>query len=406
MKKIILALAILTPIPALAQTAPSWKSYMATGNTADIVPSTGTSNSVSAWLAKKVDITNGASTSETLTTPAIKNATSFSLLGDSSLTVNPYGLGTRTVKSSLYSDTTATAATSSIWPNVIQTTSSTGYGNTDPVWGGEADRINLFVGMRCLSGSSSCWAENPVVYAGSGFEANAHGVEVDVENYSSDRDPSVTGYKPINGIEVTGGSSYQSSYGFDIVGNTSTISHLFHDGIGVLAGSASDNSFIDVGDATESLHIIGSHAIGLDTSGSTISGSAILLNTSQSLNFVDTTASKTYNGLSYNPYGVVVGANAPEIMLGNGGGNDYAFLGATDNSASNATLFASGAQDNINIVLQPKGTGTVQASNFVASNSLQLPVTSSAPTGTCTTGLMKVANNNLYVCLNSAWVEK
>lgn len=47
------------PVFALAQSMPAWKSYMQTGNTANIVPSAGTDNSVAAWLAKKVDTTNG-----------------------------------------------------------------------------------------------------------------------------------------------------------------------------------------------------------------------------------------------------------------------------------------------------------------------------------------------------------
>lgn len=71
MKKYVLFAGIVAiPVLAMAQSMPTWKSYMTTGNPADIVPSTGTSNSVAAWLAKKVDVTNG-----TLTTPTITGGT-------------------------------------------------------------------------------------------------------------------------------------------------------------------------------------------------------------------------------------------------------------------------------------------------------------------------------------------
>ena len=68
MKKILLAAVLtVTPSLAMAQSMPAWKSYMATGNTADIVPSAGTSDSVAAWLAKKVDTTNGTASGLTIT---------------------------------------------------------------------------------------------------------------------------------------------------------------------------------------------------------------------------------------------------------------------------------------------------------------------------------------------------
>lgn len=411
MKKTLLLAAVSTTFlsaqAAPQNTIPPWKSYTQTGNPADIVSSTTVANAI----GTKVDAVSGQSQGETLTTPSISGATTFSLEGDPTLTVNPVGIGSRTVKSSLYSDTVAKDGTTSIWPNVIQTSSSTGYGNTDPVWGGEADRINLFMGMNCLSGSSSCWAENALLYAASGFQANGHGSEIDVENYSTDRDPSVSGSKPINGLEVTGGSSAMSSYAIDIVGNTNTIPHLFHDGIGILGGIAKDNSIIDVGDATESVHILGSHGIGVDTAYSNISGASFLMNTNQHLDFLNTTTNAEWTGISANLYGIVIGANAPEVVLGDGGGNNYAFMGATDNSVNSTTLFAAGAQPNIDINIQAKGTGavnvnTLAGNNLYAGKTLQLPVTTSAPTGSCNTGLMQVSNNELYVCLNSTWVQK
>lgn len=68
MRKILLPLFLLLPTSALAQSWPSdWKSYTQTGNPADIVPSTGTDNSVAAWFEKKVDVTNGAATGLKLT---------------------------------------------------------------------------------------------------------------------------------------------------------------------------------------------------------------------------------------------------------------------------------------------------------------------------------------------------
>lgn len=59
------------PVSALAQSMPAWKSYMQTGNAADIVPSAGTDDSVAAWLAKKVDTQNGTMQNPTINQRAI-----------------------------------------------------------------------------------------------------------------------------------------------------------------------------------------------------------------------------------------------------------------------------------------------------------------------------------------------
>lgn len=80
MKKIsyllMFALAVLGLTSAAeAQSWPStWKSYTQTGNPADIIPSTGTSNSVAAWFEKKVDVSSGTLTSPTITGGAITGA--------------------------------------------------------------------------------------------------------------------------------------------------------------------------------------------------------------------------------------------------------------------------------------------------------------------------------------------
>lgn len=74
MKKQYLLLAtMLFPSFSFAQSIPDWKSYMATGNPVDIVPSAGTANSVSAWMGKKVDINNGKSTNQTLESPTVSD---------------------------------------------------------------------------------------------------------------------------------------------------------------------------------------------------------------------------------------------------------------------------------------------------------------------------------------------
>ncbi|MBV1833097.1 hypothetical protein [Novacetimonas pomaceti] len=77
MKKIAFLCAILmAPVAAHAQSMPAWKSYTQTGNPANIVPSAGTTDSVAAWIAKKVDTSSGTSTNQALTTPAITGGTS------------------------------------------------------------------------------------------------------------------------------------------------------------------------------------------------------------------------------------------------------------------------------------------------------------------------------------------
>lgn len=67
MRNAFLAVALyLLPAYAFAQSVPDWKSYLATGNQSDIVRSTGTADSVSAWLGKKADVNNGSLNSVTL----------------------------------------------------------------------------------------------------------------------------------------------------------------------------------------------------------------------------------------------------------------------------------------------------------------------------------------------------
>ena len=75
MKKIFICAALfLTPSLSYAQSMPTWKSYLTTGNTADIVPSAGTSDSVAAWLAKKIDTNNGVATNLTIHSGSISSA--------------------------------------------------------------------------------------------------------------------------------------------------------------------------------------------------------------------------------------------------------------------------------------------------------------------------------------------
>lgn len=327
-----------------------------------------------------VSTQGGASTGQALTTPTLTNPTAtggtwldmltLGMEGAQTITASPVGIGARTVKSSLFVDDTVTDGTTSVWPHVIQTTSATGTGAVDPIWGGEADRINMFLGMKCLQGSSACWAENQLLYAGAGFVDSAHGVEIDIENYSSDRGSG----NPINGLEITGGSQYPATYGMDIVGNSGTAAAaLFHTAIGVLAGAASDNSFFDTGSATESLHILGTHAIGLDFAYATITGSAVLLDTTQSLNFHNKTSGATTKGLSSDGANVIVGSNAPSVLLGAGG------IAATS-------------------------AGALSAPTVQATSALVAPVVTAAPSGSCPTyGAIEVSGTGMHVCVAGTW---
>ncbi|MFT9375898.1 right-handed parallel beta-helix repeat-containing protein [Komagataeibacter saccharivorans] len=67
MRNAFLAVALsLLPVCASAQSVPDWQSYLVTGNPNDIVRSTGTADSVSAWLGKKVDVNGGSLNSPNL----------------------------------------------------------------------------------------------------------------------------------------------------------------------------------------------------------------------------------------------------------------------------------------------------------------------------------------------------
>ncbi|QEO17868.1 hypothetical protein [Acetobacter vaccinii] len=397
------------PSLSYAQTAPAWKSYQATGNPADMIRST----AVAAALGTKVDTANGTSANQILSAPVISSLKAFSSQGSNNITAHPVGIGNRTVQSTLYANETAVDGSTSIWPHVIQTTSSTGYGVTDPIWGGEADRINLFVGAQCLAGSSSCWAENQMFYAGPGFQATGHGIEIDMENASSDRDPSVSGTKSIVGAEITGLTAYPISFGLDIVGGGTWAatgnSHVAHNGIGIMGGAAIDNSFIDVGDATESLHIIGNHGIGLDLSYATITGSAIVMDSTHALNFHNKGTGNLYNGLTSDGSTVILGAQSPSNNIGYGGAGGYAFLNVSNNVTGATTLFSAGSASDINLVLSAKGNGAVvattplQAPSVSVTTKMTVPVVAAAPAGACTAGQMEVSGTGFHVCVAGAW---
>lgn len=406
--------AALLPATSLAQTAPAWKSYQTTGNPADMIRST----AVAAALGTKVDTANGTSANQTLSGPVISSLKAFSSQGSNNITAHPVGIGNRTVQSTLYANETAVDGTTSIWPHVIQTTSATGYGVIDPIWGGAADRINLFVGMNCLAGSSDCWAENQMLYAGPGFQGHGHGNEIDIENLSSDRDPAVAGTQSIVGLEITGITKYMASYGIDIIGSETDVStnsaHLFHNAIGILGGAAQDNSFVDVGDATTSLHIMGRHGIGLDLSYATITGSAISLDSTQAVNFHNKGTGSLYNGLASDGSTVILGAESPSNNIGYGGAGGYAFLNVSNNVTGATTLFSAGSAPDINLVLSAKGNGAVVATTPVqapsvsagsvgATTKMTVPVVAAAPTGACTAGQMEVSGTGFHVCVAGAW---
>lgn len=377
-----------------------------------------------------VSTQGGASTNQSLATPTLTGpnasggnwlgAQAFGMNGTQTIASNPVGIGPLTVQSSLYINDTVTDPAKSAWPNVIQTTSRTGYGQIDPIWNAEPGRINLFLGMDCEAGSAACWTANPMLYLGTGFQASAHGIELDVENNSSDRDGSVAGTKPIVGFEITGASQYQATYGIDIVGGgVSGEPALFHSAIGILSGAASDNSFFDVSSSTEVFHVLGTHGIGLDTVYANISGATILLNSTQHVDMLNTSTKASWTALSSDGMGVIVGSNAPHVLLGYGGGNGFAFLGVTDNTSDAVVAYANGNAADIDIDLQPKGAGVVNiqnakaaslntsgtetATSMVATSSFQMPVVSDAPAGSCISGKAVVGPAALYVCVSGAW---
>lgn len=352
-------------------------------------------------------------TDQTLKKVSISGLSTTTISKTNTLKAYPVGVEPKTVKASIVSSVTAADGTTSIWPHVFQTISATGYGATDPVWGTVPGRINLFVGMKCLAGSSDCWAENQMMYAGTGFRGHGHGSEIDIENMSSDRDPSASDNVSITGLEITGLSQYPISYGIDIVsGGTNSTSgnkYVAHEGIAIMGGAAKDNSFVDVGDASTSLHIMGRHVIGLDLSYATITGSAISLDATQALNFHNKGTGSLFKGLSSDGSTVILGPESPSNNIGYGGAGGYAFLNVSNNITGATMLLSAGSAPDINLVLSAKGNGVVvvtaplQVPSVSVTTKMTVPVVATAPAGNCTAGQMEVSGLNFYVCVTGGW---
>lgn len=107
MKKLLLAATLLASLSTSqaatfpANTTPAWKSYLATGNTADIV----SSPTVAAAIGTKVDATSGQSLSQQLQSPTITGGTLSGSVGSSIVATSSTGATSRNLASH-FSDVT------------------------------------------------------------------------------------------------------------------------------------------------------------------------------------------------------------------------------------------------------------------------------------------------------------
>ncbi|MEI9983849.1 MAG: hypothetical protein WDN69_11930 [Aliidongia sp.] len=189
--------------------------------------------------------------------------TSVSVAGDQSLSVAPTGNPAATF-SSLSCQAVATQAKAREFLANIGFTSALGGGNPP----GVADKVALYAGVVGSSGTADIWSINTetVLSAGSG-SYNATGFELDLNNLNAERGSADGGAglaAPVAvGLAVTGAGSFLSTAAISIEGPGSTA--IWNRGIVIGDSSVAQATLQDLGSASISLDIRGSHAVSVDT---------------------------------------------------------------------------------------------------------------------------------------------
>lgn len=187
---------------------------------------------------------------------------SISVAGDQSLTVAPTGNPAATF-ASLNCQAAAVKSDAREFLTNIGFSSAAGAGNPP----GIADKVALYAGMVGNAGTADIWSINTVttLSAGSG-DYDATGYELDFNNLNADRGSADGGFglaAPIAvGLAVTGAGSFLSTAAISIEGPGKPI---WNRGIVVGDSSVAQATLQDLGTATISLDIRGSHAISVDT---------------------------------------------------------------------------------------------------------------------------------------------
>jgi len=188
---------------------------------------------------------------------------SISVAGDQSLSVAPTG-NPATTFASLSCQAVAAQGNAREFLANIGFTSAEGAGNPP----GIADKVALYAGMMGNAGTADIWAINTemVLSAASG-SYNATGYELDLNNLNADRGDADGGAglaAPVAiGLAVTGAGSFRSTAAISIEGPGSA--PIWNRGIVVGDSSVAQATLQDLGTATVSLDIRGSHAISVDT---------------------------------------------------------------------------------------------------------------------------------------------
>ena len=188
---------------------------------------------------------------------------SISVAGDQSLAVAPTG-NPATTFASLNCQATAVKSDAREFLTNIGFSSAIGAGNPPDA----ADKVALYAGMMGNAGTADIWAINTelVLSAASG-SYNATGYELDLNNLNADRGGADGGAgmaAPVSvGLAVTGAGNFLSTAAISIEGPGAK--PIWNRGIVVGNSSVAQATLQDLGTATISLDIRGSHAISVDT---------------------------------------------------------------------------------------------------------------------------------------------
>lgn len=350
MKKLLLATVALASIGAAsaatfpANTTPAWKSYMATGNTADIV----SSPTVAAAIGLKVDATSGQSLNQTLQTPTITGGTATGV----------------TINSGILDDKTTIAGK---LVSGIVTLNSDGYLDLPYATYGAP-----LSGSSMGTGAFSFIAPNPTIQGGATFVGMSPIIHLTPVNAYSSFDiwADQSGNAQFStGRPGAGYSFYTSGGTFD-----------FH---GAASGNSAQINLYGYGNATPA-SIWQDSAGGLYmTPGSTNGSTSIYA-----------------NGTG----GVAVYSST--LQLHGTSGSQLQFFGAS--TTSHGTIWQDASENlNVSTADAGADLNLYAAANIVMKSSVIMPIgTPSSSTASCTQGQMASDDNYIYVCTSSSVWKK
>lgn len=267
------------PVSALAQSMPAWKSYMQTGNISDIVPSAGTSDSVAAWLAKKVDVTRIGAASGIAPLDAMGAVRATAFANFDYTTIDPSTAAGRLLVPVPTVQCPGAMGTTSPSANCLAVRATAGNSvvgqmlslvNEDQTTDASELQVAQAIGVLQDSPNSAAWGQNIVMTQGPGT-AGVAGTEIDInraatcdtatDSWSDPKCPGATG-SWVTGEPV---SAHTGSPGY-VLTNASGTTPLFNVGYGAFGNAVRDTGFLDSSSSHTGFRLYNGHTYGFDCS--------------------------------------------------------------------------------------------------------------------------------------------